>query len=105
MAVKKEANTMVSVSTVQPSINIGFLCTYKDLKGLCTLYLKNSNLQILIHEKLCKKLQLTDEKTHVHPWSHSRFIVGWTVLTETIVLWLKLKQICLLQNFPKLKKL
>ena len=28
----------------------------KTLKCLCTLYLKNSNLQIFIHEKLCMKL-------------------------------------------------
>ena len=34
----------------------------KTLKCLCTLYLKNSNLQIFIHEKLCMKLLLNDEK-------------------------------------------
>ena len=58
----------------------------KTLKCLCTLYLKNSNLQIFIHEKLCMKLQLNDEKTHVDPWSHIDTFEGWTVLTETIVL-------------------
>ena len=42
---------MVSVSTVQPSINLEFLCTYK-----------NRNLQIFIYEKLSMKLQLNDEK-------------------------------------------
>ena len=58
----------------------------KTLKCLCTLYLKNSNLQIFIHEKLCMKLQLNDEKTRVDPWSHIDTFEGWTVLTETIVI-------------------
>ena len=58
----------------------------KTLKCLCTLYLKNSNLQIFVHEKLCMKLQLNDEKTCVDPWSHIYTFEGWTVLTETIVL-------------------
>ena len=66
----------------------------KPLKCLCTLYLKNSSLQIFIHEKLCMKLYLNDEKTCVDPWSHIATFEGWTVLTETIVIlslaWLKL---------------
>ena len=46
--------TKVSVSTVQPSINLEFLCTQKKpLKCLCTIYLKNSDLQIFKHKKLC----------------------------------------------------
>ena len=32
------------------------------------------------------KLQLNDEKTCVDPWSHIDTFEGWTVLTETIVL-------------------
>ena len=63
----------------------------KTLKCLCTLYLKNSNLQIFIHEKLCMKLQLNDEKTCVDPWSHIDTFEGWTVLTETIVLYALLR--------------
>ena len=42
-----------------------FYVLTKTLKCLCTLYLKNSNLQIFIHEKLCMKLQLNDETTLV----------------------------------------
>ena len=56
------------------------------LKYLCTFYLKNSNLQIFIHGKLCMKLQLNDGKTRVDPWSHIDTFEGWTVLTKTIVL-------------------
>ena len=55
---------MVPVSTDQPSINLT-----KTLKSLCTHYLKNSNLHIFIYEKLCMKLLLNDEKTHVDPLS------------------------------------
>ena len=55
-------------------------------KCLCTLFLKNSNLQIFIHEKLRMKLQLNDEKTCVDPWSHIDTFEGWTVVTETIVI-------------------
>ena len=37
--------------------NLRFLLVHRNsLKCLCTLYLKNSNLQIFIHEKLCIKL-------------------------------------------------
>ena len=35
------------------------------------------------------KLQLNDEKTRVDPWSHIDTFEGWTVLTETIVLYSK----------------
>ena len=58
----------------------------KILKCLCTFHLKNSNLQIFIHKKLCIKLQLYDEKTCVDPWSHIDTFEGWSVLTETIVI-------------------
>ena len=49
---------MVSVSTVQPSINLEFPCTYKNLKCLCILYSKIA----IIHEKLCMKF--------IDPWSY-----------------------------------
>ena len=45
----KTSNTMVSVSTVQPSINLEFLCTDKKLKmSLYTLFekLKSIDFQI-----------------------------------------------------------
>ena len=41
------------------------------------------------------KVYLDDEKTHVDPCPHNGHSVGWTVMTETIVLvidvWPKLK--------------
>ena len=48
--------TRVSFSTVQPSINLEFLCTYKNLKMPLYFFFLNSNLQIFIYEKLCIKL-------------------------------------------------
>ena len=61
--------TMVSVSAVQPSINLEFL-TYKNLKMSVYTLFKKSNLQIFIYENLCIQLLLNDEKTHLDPCSH-----------------------------------
>ena len=77
----------------------------KTLKCLCTLYLKNSNLQIFIHEKLCMKLQLIDEKTRVDPWSHIGTFEGWTVLTETIVIFYNLQNRTFYIDYTKLLKI
>ena len=59
---------MVSVGTVQPSINLEFLCYYKNLKmSLYTLFKKYKQSTDFHIEKLCMKLWLNDEKTHVDP--------------------------------------
>ena len=39
-----------------------------------------------MYENLFMKVYLDDEKTHVDPCPHNGHSVGWTVMTETIVL-------------------
>ena len=39
-----------------------------------------------MYENLCMKVYLDDEKTHVDPCPHNGHSVGWTVMTETIVI-------------------
>ncbi len=40
----------------------------------------------ILYEKLCMKVNLDDEKTHVDPCPQIGHSVGWTVMTETIAL-------------------
>ena len=76
---------MVSVRTVQHSINLEFLCTYKSLKMfLYTLFKKKWNLQIFIYKKLCMKLYLNDEKAHVDPCSHHDIFWGLKALCDML---------------------
>ena len=46
---------------------------------------KNGKKRSISYEKLCVKVYLDDEKTHVDPCPHNGHSVGWTVMTETIV--------------------
>jgi hypothetical protein len=48
----------------------------KTLNCLCTLYLKNSNLQIFIHEKLCMKLPATRWKNSCRPMESHWYFWG-----------------------------
>jgi hypothetical protein len=48
MSMMLHATTMVSVSTVQPLLNQGFLCT---LKCPCTLYMKKRKAETLFYIK------------------------------------------------------
>ena len=47
---------------------------------------KTGKKRSILYEKLCMKVYLDDEKTHVNPYPQMVFSVGWTVLMETIVL-------------------
>ena len=47
---------------------------------------KNGKKRSILYEKLCMKVYLDDEKTHVDPCPHNGHSVGWTVMTETIVI-------------------
>ena len=40
----------------------------------------------MLYEKLCMKVYLDDEKTHVDLCPHNGHSVGWTIVTETIVI-------------------
>ena len=61
---------MVSASTVQPSINLEFLFTYKNLKMfLYTLFLKRESTDIQIW-KVMHEIIAEWWKNYVDPWSH-----------------------------------
>ena len=54
--------------------------------SLHTLLVKKERKRSILYQKLCMKVNLDDEKTHVDPCPHNGHSVGWTVMTETILL-------------------
>ena len=54
--------------------------------SLYTLLVKTGKKRSILYEKLCVKVHLDDEKTHVDQCPHIGHSVGWTVMTDTIVI-------------------
>ena len=70
---------------------------YRDILNVFMVWLNVSNVSVyftcktgkkrsILYEKLCMKVYLDDEKTHVDPCPHNGHSVVWTVMTETIVI-------------------
>ena len=69
---KVNSSTLVSVITVQPSLNLEFQYSWKNIfMSLYTLHEKKGKKKPFLYDKTCMKLlYLNDEKPHVGCWSY-----------------------------------